>query len=60
MLEWMAGKERLRREELRQGGTCVQEGAARDIDLEGGEANGFCGYGRKGDQKEYRGRQITL
>jgi len=36
-------------EELGQGGTWVQEGAARDIDLEGGGANGFCVYGRKGE-----------
>ena len=55
MLEWMAGKERLGR-----GGTWVQEGAAQDIDSEGGGANGFCVYGEKGKQKEYRGRQITL
>jgi len=34
-------------EELRQGGTWVQEGAARDIDSEGGGANRFCVYGRK-------------
>jgi len=42
VLEWMAGNERLGR-----GGTCVQEGAARDIDSDGGRANGFCVYGRK-------------
>jgi len=45
VFEWMAGKERLGR-----GGTCVQEGAARDIDSEGrGGANGFCVYGRKAE-----------
>jgi len=49
VLEWMAGKERFGREELGQGGTLVQEGAARDIDSEGGGANGFCVYGRKGE-----------
>jgi len=34
-------------EELGQGGTWVQKGAARDINLEGGGANRFCVYGRK-------------
>jgi len=34
-------------EEIGQGGTWVQERAARDIDSEGGEANGFCVYRRK-------------
>jgi len=42
VLEWMAGKERLGR-----GGTWVQEGAARNIDSEGGGANGFSVNGRK-------------
>ena len=41
MLEWIAGKKRLGREELGQGGTWIQE-AARDIDSEGSGANGFC------------------
>jgi len=36
-------------EELEQGGTWVQEGAAWDIDLDGDRANGFCVYGRKGE-----------
>jgi len=36
-------------EELGQGGTWVQEGAVWDIDSEGGGANGFCVYGRKGE-----------
>jgi len=36
-------------EDLGQGGTLVQEGAVRDIDSEGGGANGFCLYGRKGE-----------
>jgi len=36
-------------EELGQGGTWVQEGAGQDIDSEGGGANGFCVYGRKGE-----------
>jgi len=40
----MAGKESLGR-----GGTWVQEGAARDIDAEGGRANVFSVYGRKGE-----------
>jgi len=44
VLEWMTGKER-----LWWGGTSVQEGAARDIDSEGGGANGFSVYGRKGE-----------
>ena len=44
MLEWMAGKERFGR-----GGTRVQEGAASDIHSEGGGANGFCVYVRKGE-----------
>jgi len=44
VLEWMAGKERLGR-----GGTWVQEGAARDIDSEGGGANGCCDHGGKGE-----------
>jgi len=44
VLEWMAGKERLGRR-----GTWVQEGAVRDIDSEGGGANGFCVDGRKGE-----------
>jgi len=39
----------LGREELGQEGTWVQEGAARDIDSEGGGANGFSVYGRKGE-----------
>jgi len=39
-------------EELGQGGTCVQEGAARDLDSEGGGPNGFCGYGRKGETEK--------
>ena len=39
-------------EELRQGGTGVQEGTARDIDSEGGGANGFCVYGRKGETEK--------
>jgi len=51
VLERMAGKERLGREELGQGGTWVQEGVARDIDLEGGGANGFCIYRRKGESE---------
>jgi len=36
-------------EELGQGGTWVQEGAARDIDTVGGGANGFSVYGSKGE-----------
>jgi len=36
-------------EELGQGGTGVQEGAAWDIDSEGGGVNGFCIYWRKGE-----------
>jgi len=36
-------------EEVEQGGTEVQEGAARDIDSEGGGANGVCVDGRKGE-----------
>jgi len=44
VLEWMAGKER-----LGLGGTWVQEGAAQDIDSEGGGAHGFCIHGRKGE-----------
>jgi len=36
-------------EELGQGGTWVQEDTARDMDCEGGGANGFCVYGRKGE-----------
>jgi len=36
-------------EELGKGGTCVQEGAVRDIDSEGGGVNSFCVYGRKGE-----------
>jgi len=44
VLEWMVGKERLGRE-----GTWVQEGGARDIDSEGGGANGFGVHGRKGE-----------
>jgi len=40
----MAGKER-----LGWGGTWVQESAAWDIDSEGGGANVFCVYGRKGE-----------
>jgi len=36
-------------EELGQGGTWVQEGAARGIDSEGGGVNGFCVYRRKGE-----------
>jgi len=35
--------------ELGQGGTWVQEGAAQDIDSEGGRLNGFCVYERKGE-----------
>jgi len=34
-------------EELGQGGTWVQEQAARDIDSDSGGAIGFCVYGRK-------------
>ena len=45
----MAGKEGLGREELGHGGTWVQEGAAWDIDSEGGRANSFCVNGRKGE-----------
>jgi len=55
VLEWMAGKERLWR-----GGTWVQEGAARDIDSEGGGRTVSVSMGEKGKQKEYRGRQTTL
>jgi len=47
----MAGKERLGREELGQGGTWVQEGAVRDIDSQSGGENGFCVYGRKGEME---------
>jgi len=36
-------------EELGQGGTWVQEGAARDIDSVGGGANGFFVHERKGE-----------
>jgi len=36
-------------EELAQGGTWVQVGAARDIDYERGGANRFCVYRRKGE-----------
>ena len=36
-------------EELGQEGTWVQEGAAWDIDSEGGGANGFCVNDRKGE-----------
>jgi len=39
----------LGKEELGQGGTWVQEGVAWDINSEGGWANGFCVYGRKGE-----------
>jgi len=38
-------------EELGQGGTWVQEGAAGDIDLEDGRANGFCVYGTKAERE---------
>jgi len=44
VLEWMAGKERLGRRE-----TWVHKAAVRDIDSEGGGANGFCVYGRNGE-----------
>jgi len=45
VLEWMVGKER-----LGPRATWVQEGAARDIDSEGGGgAHGFCVYWRKGE-----------
>ena len=40
----MAGKER-----LEWGVAWVQEGAAQDIDSEGGGANGFAVHGRKGE-----------
>jgi len=49
VVEWMAGQERLGREELGQGGTWVQEGAARQIWAEGSGANGFCVHGRKAE-----------
>ena len=39
----------LGRKELGQGGTWDEEGAAWDIDSQGGGANGFCVYARKGE-----------
>jgi len=44
----MVGKERLGWGGTQARRTWVQERTARDIDSEGGAANGFCGYGREG------------
>jgi len=43
-------------EELGQGGTWVQESAAGKLDSEGGGANGFCVYGRKGATERIWGK----
>jgi len=48
---WSSGW-RVRRDlggkELMRGGTWVQQGAGQEINSEGGGANSFCVYGRKG------------
>jgi len=49
VLEWMAGKERLGRGGTRARRNLGLRGHSAGIDSEGGGANGFWVYGRKGE-----------